>query len=259
MTTPSSPAPRKKPSSPNRTSRRQARAEEAARKARQKRLMSLLAVVLVVAIVGVSGFAYWTSKDDSPSELVASPMALSAIPQSGMTIGMTDAPITVIEYADFQCPFCANFALQMEPQLVQNYVATGQVRFEFQPMPILSSLALDDPANESVRAAEAGICASDQGKFWDFYSLLYTKQSGENIGTFTLDKLIGYAQEGGLDVPTFTSCMNNRTHLQEVLNSRQQGINAGVSGTPTFFVNGTKVVGYGKLEETIQATIDAKS
>lgn len=260
MTTPSSPSPRKKPASSERTSRRQARAEEAARKHRQKRLVTLLAVVLVVAVAGATIFAIVTSQDDSgPAELAASPMALDAIPQSGMTIGLDSAPVTVVEYADFQCPFCANFALTIEPQLIQTYVATGKVRFEFQPMPILSSLPLDSPQNESVRAAEAGICAADQNRFWDFYSLLFSKQSGENVGDFALEKLIAYAQEGGLDVPTFTSCMNNRTHLQAVLDSRQKGIDAGVSGTPTFFVNGTKVVGYGKLEETITSAIDAAS
>ena len=262
MTTPSSPSPsnRKKSSSPEQGSRRQARAEETARKQRQKRLMMLLAVVLVVAVAGATIFAIVTSqKKDSPSELVASPMALDAIPQSGMTIGLAGAPVTVVEYADFQCPYCGAFALQMEPALIQKYVATGQVRFEFQPMPILSPLALDSPSNESVRAAEGGMCAADQGKFWNFYSLLFSKQTGENVGDFTLEKLIGYAQEGGLDVPTFTTCMTNRTHLQSVLDSRQKGTDAGVSGTPTFFVNGTKVLGYGKLEETIQAAIDAKS
>ncbi|MGC4106417.1 MAG: thioredoxin domain-containing protein [Thermomicrobiales bacterium] len=261
MTTPSSPSPRKKStSSPDRTSRRQARAEEAARKQRQKRLMTLLAVVLVVAIAGTAVFAVITSQgNDTTAKPLASPMSLDAIPQSGMTLGVADAPVTVIEYADFQCPYCANFALQQKPEIVQKYIATGQVKFQFQPMPILSSLALDDPNNESVRAAEGGYCAADQGKFWDFYALLYSKQTGENVGNFTTEKLISYAQEGGLDVTTFTTCLNNRTHLQDVLDSRQQGTDAGVTGTPTFFVNGTKILGSGKLEETIESALHAAS
>ncbi|MGN6483074.1 MAG: DsbA family protein [Thermomicrobiales bacterium] len=259
MTTPSSPSPRRKSSTPDHRSRRQARAEEAARSQRQKRLLTLLAVVLVVAVAGATVFAIVTSQKDSSPTPLASPMALDAIPQSGMTIGLDSAPVTVVEYADFQCPYCGNFALTMEPELIQKYVATGQVRFEFQPMPILSSLALDSPDNESVRAAEAGFCAAVQNKFWPFYSLLFSKQTGENVGDFTLEKLIGYAQEGGLDVTTFTTCMTNRTHLQAVLDSRQKGVDAGVSGTPTFFVNDTKVLGAVNLEQTIQSAIDAAS
>ncbi|MGB3330460.1 MAG: thioredoxin domain-containing protein [Thermomicrobiales bacterium] len=221
--------------------------------------MVLLAVVLVVAVAGVTTFAIINSQDDAAAPPAASPMSLASIPQSGMTIGLDSAPVTVIEYADFQCPYCANFALNIEPGLIEKYVATGQVRFEFQPMPILSRLALDDPANESVRAAEAGFCAADQGKFWDFYTLLFSKQTSENVGNFTLTNLAAYASEGGLDVGTFTTCMNNRTHLQAVLDSRQQGTNAGVTGTPTFLVNGTRVLGYANLDQTIQDALNAAS
>lgn len=255
MTSPSSPSTRGKSSS----SRRQARAEEVARKHRQKRLMTLLAVVLVVAVAGVTVFAIINSQDDSTPDSLPARMAIDDIPQSGMTIGLDNAPVTVIEFADFQCPFCANFALQQEPDLIKNYVATGQVRIEFQPMPILSSLAIDDPSNESARAAEAGFCAADQGKFWGFYSLLFSKQTGENVGNFTLTNLAAYAQESGLDVTTFTTCMNNRTHLQDVVDSRQKGIDAGVSGTPTFLVNGTRILGYGGLDKAIQDALDAQS
>jgi protein-disulfide isomerase len=256
MTTPSTPSPRKKPASPDRRSRRQARAEEEAKRKRQKRLMTLLAAVLVVAVAGVTVFAIINSRDESKNTPLASPMALDQIPRSGMTIGATDAPVTVIEYADFQCPYCANFALQLEPELIQNYVATGKVRFEFQPLPIISvdlkGKQITDPSAESVLASEAGFCAADQNTFWEFYSLLFSKQTGEEVGDFTLEKLIGYAKEGGLDVDAFTTCMTNRTHLQDVVDSYQRGKAAGVTGTPTFFVNGTKVLGYGQLEQTIQ-------
>lgn len=255
MTSPSSPTSRENPTS----SRRQARAEATARAQRQKRLVTLLAAVLVIAVAGATIFAIISSRQDSGPGPLTSRMALDSIPQSGMTIGLDNAPVTVVEYADFQCPFCANFALKIEPDLITKYVATGQVRIEFQPMPILSSLPLDDPTNESVRAAEAGYCAADQGKFWDFYSLLFSKQTGENVGNFTLTNLAAYAHEGGLDVTTFTTCMNNRTHLQEVVNSRQKGADTGVSGTPTFLVNGTRILGYGGLEAAIQDALNAGS
>lgn len=244
---------------PDSKSRRQLRAEEAAKNQRQKRLVTLLAVVLVVAVAGATIFAIVTSQKDDANNATASPMALDAIPQSGMTIGNADAPVTVIEYADFQCPFCANFALSLEPKIIETYVATGQVRFEFQPMPILSSKALDDPTNESVRSAEAAMCAADQDKFWDFYHLLYTKQTGENVGDFTDANLNAYAKEAGLDTTAFSTCLTNRTHLQDVQNSLNQGQTAGVSGTPTFFVNGTKVLGSGGLEQAIKDALNAGS
>lgn len=264
MTAPSSPSPRSKsgPSTSARKPRRQARAEEAAKRKRQKRLIMMLAGVLVVAVAGVTVFAILTSQDERTTP-VASPMALDQIPRSGMTIGAADAPVTVIEYADFQCPYCANFALQMEPELIEKYVATGKVRFEFQPLPIISvdmkGKQITDPGAESVLAAEAGYCAADQNRFWEFYSLLFSKHTGEEVGDFTLDKLIGYAQEGGLDVSAFTSCMTNRTHLQDVVNSYERGKAAGVTGTPSFIVNGTRVLGYGGLEKTIQDALNAGS
>lgn len=222
----------------------------------------VLAIAIVTALIVVDR----TGSDRTdptptlgPTEVADLSGFYTGIPSSGMSLGNADAPIVVIEYADYQCPFCANFALNLEPSLVQQYVTTGQVRFEFRPMPILSDLPLDDPANESVLAAEAAMCAADQGLFWSFHHLLYSKQHGENVGTFNPEALVTYAREGGLDVDAFTTCLAEGTHKQDVIAYREQGDADKVSGTPTFLVNDIRLLGYARLTEEIDLAIAAEN
>ncbi len=128
----------------------------------------------------------------------------------------------------------------MEPELFKQYVQTGQVAFVYKHMAILGQ--------ESTWAAEASECAADQGKFWEYHDLVFGRQSGENQGAFTKDKLLGLAQELELDMAKFEPCLKNDQTLGRVQADIQEGQAAGVRGTPTFFVNGQGLVGAQPLD-----------
>ena len=151
------------------------------------------------------------------------------------TIASPNAKVTIVEFSDFQCPFCSRFHSAVEPQLMKDYVQTGKVTFVYKHSAFLGQ--------ESVWSAQAAECAADQGKFWDYHDLLFTRQSGENQGAFNKDKLIGFAKELNLDMTKFEPCLTNDETLARVQADTQEGQKAGVRGTPTFFINGQPLVG----------------
>jgi protein-disulfide isomerase len=151
------------------------------------------------------------------------------------TISHPGAKVTIVEFSDFQCPFCERFHNTVESQLMKDYVQTGKVNFVYKHSAFLGQ--------ESVWAAQASECAADQGKFWDFHEYLFTHQNGENQGAFTKDKLIGFAKDMGLDMTKFEPCLTNDETLARVQADTQEGQQAGVRGTPTFFINGQPLVG----------------
>jgi protein-disulfide isomerase len=149
--------------------------------------------------------------------------------------GNKDAKVTIVEFADFQCPYCKQFFQLSKPALFKQYVDAGQVTFVYKHMAILGT--------ESTWAAEASECAADQSRFWDYHDLLFNQQTGENQGAFTKDKLLGFAQELKLDMTKFEPCLKDDQTLDRVQADIQEGEQAGVSGTPTFFINGRGLVG----------------
>ena len=129
----------------------------------------------------------------------------------------------------------------MKPALFKQYVDTGKVKFVYKHMAILGQ--------ESVWAAEASECAADQGRFWAYHDLVFSRQAGENQGAFTKDKLLAMAQELKLDMAQFEPCLKNDKTQGRVQTDTQDGQQVGVRGTPTFFVNGRAVVGAVPLQQ----------
>jgi protein-disulfide isomerase len=149
--------------------------------------------------------------------------------------GNQNAKVMIVEYADFQCPFCGRHHQEVEPTLLKEYVDTGKASLVYKHLAFLGP--------ESVYAAVAAECAADEGKFWQYHDYLFEHQSGENEGAFTKDKLIGFGKELGLDMTTFQSCVQSDQTLARVQADTAEGQKFGVSSTPTFFVNGKPVVG----------------
>lgn len=150
-------------------------------------------------------------------------------------LGSPDAPITLVEFSDFQCTFCTRFFFQTEPALKTKYIDTGKVKL------VYKDLAIN--GRESTAAAEAGQCAHDQGKFWEYHDLLFSKRTGYNNGTFSKENLKLYAQEIGLNQDEFSSCVDSRKHENTVNADRGIASVVGARGTPTFFINGIVLVG----------------
>ena len=157
--------------------------------------------------------------------------------------GPDHAPITVVEYGDFECPTCKK-AVGAVKLLMARF--DEKVRFAFRPFP------LEGIHPHALRAAEAAECAAGQGRFWDMHDLLFEKQPH-----LELDRLFDYARTLGLDMARFTAGMDDEIYLQRVREHQKGGDASGVRGTPTFFVNGNLVdVSYG-LHALIDA-VDAK-
>ncbi|HUD09246.1 MAG TPA: DsbA family protein [Patescibacteria group bacterium] len=151
-------------------------------------------------------------------------------------LGNAKAKVTIIEFADFRCPFCEQFFTNTLPQITKDYVDTGKVKLAFRNFAFLG-----DP---STVAADASECANDQGKFWDFYNYLYKNQPAETDTTmYNTDTLTQAAVSLGMNDSQFRSCLDNKTDDAKAAKDMADGQAAGVSGTPTFFVNGISIVG----------------
>lgn len=151
-------------------------------------------------------------------------------------LGKSNAKVTIIEFADFRCPFCEKFFTDAESQIIKNYVDTGKAKFAFRHFAFLG-----DP---SVVAANASECANEQGKFWEFHNYLYKNQPSESdTSMYVTDKLTNIAGTLGLNTGQFQSCLESKKYDKNVSGDLADGQKAGVNGTPTIFINGISVVG----------------
>ena len=150
--------------------------------------------------------------------------------------GNPNAPVTVVEFSDFQCPFCARFFAQTLPQIQQDYIDSGKVKLVFRDFPI------DSIHPNAIAGSIAAHCANEQGKFWEYHDKLFEGQTqwarlsaGDAANTFKQ-----YATELGLNSDNFNSCLSSGKSLDEINNDYRDGINYGVTGTPAFFIGNDK-------------------
>ncbi len=172
----------------------------------------------------------------------------TVLAQTRHFMGDPDAPVTIIEFADFQCPYCGRFFAETKPQIDEQYMQSGEVRFAYFNFAFLGP--------ESNWAAEAAECASDQNKFWEYHDKLYASQAGENQGAFNKDNLKKFAEELALDTSTFDQCLDSGKYTQLVQDESSLASSIGVRSTPTFLINGQAVVG-AQPYEIFQQTIDS--
>ncbi len=160
-------------------------------------------------------------------------------------LGSASAAITVIEYGDFECPVCGRFAAETFPTIRRDFIDTGKVRWVFRHFPLQS-------VHPHARAAAAAAqCAGEQGQFWEYHDLLFANQDALESAD-----LRGYAGDLSLDLTTFDACTAGSGAAGAVDEDISTGAALGVSGTPTFFIQGTKVVGF-RDAETFAALLDA--
>ena len=183
-------------------------------------------------------------------------LAPAIVPLGDASIkGDPDAPITIVEYSDYQCPFCARYFQQTWPQLLQNFVETGQVRYVFKDFPLTSIHP------QAVKAAEAARCARDVGgddAFWYMHDRLFSGQEEWSGNPNAAGVFKGYATQLELDEAAFGECLDSGRYEAAVAADLREGAGFGVSGTPAFFVNGQPVEGavpYEVFEQLIQAEL----
>ena len=168
-------------------------------------------------------------------------------------LGNPDAPVTMIEFSDFQCPFCGKFFREVEARIIEKYVKSGKLRFVYRDFAFLGP--------ESEWAGVAAECANEQGKFWQYHDYIFKNQQGENQGAFSKDNLKRFSRELGLDASKFNSCLDTDKYLDEVKKDSSDGRASGVTGTPGFLINGKLVVGalpYEQFESAIEAALAGK-
>lgn len=147
----------------------------------------------------------------------------------GPALGRPDAPVTLVEFSDYQCPFCQRFFLATLPALKREYIDTGKVRYVFRDYP------LDQIHPEARKAAEAAHCAGEQGKYWEMHDLLFRNQQA-----LALPRLSEHARTLGLDGAAFDTCLASARHTALVNRGLGDGLAAGIQGTPGFVVAKTK-------------------
>jgi protein-disulfide isomerase len=220
----------------------QGRVRPPVKKRRSGRWFVIGAVILVVLVVAGVAFAL-ASQGKGAAVQDAS---------SEKSKGSATAQVVVEEYADFQCPACRRFFEGPARQLEEEYVSTGKIKFVFRHYAFLGQ--------ESRWAAEASECANEQGRFWDYYTKLFTEQGGENMGGFSKPNLQRFAGELGLDAARFNQCLTSGKYTASVFDDINQAASKGVRGTPTLFVNGQPVdrgSDYAVLRQAIEAALSA--
>ena len=154
-------------------------------------------------------------------------------------LGLPDATVTLVEFTDYQCPFCRRHGARTKPQLVKEYVETGKVKYVVREFP----LAQIHP--QATKAAEAALCAGDQGKYWDMNNVFFANQRKLKVAD-----LKAHAEGLGLDVARFNECLDGKKYAKRVQSDLQAGIKAGVRGTPSFFLGLTDPADQTKFKAT---------
>jgi protein-disulfide isomerase len=191
-----------------------------------------------------------------PTKQPQLPVKISA--DNDPIIGNPDAPITIIEFSDFQCPFCARFHIQTLPLILEEYIEQGKVKLVFRDFPIQSIHP------NALPASIAAECANEQGKFKEMHDMLFDNQNEWNKQD-TVDALSSFSQYATniqLEQETFDSCLTNGKYIEEIKKDLDDGREYGVSGTPGFFV-GNDEIGYVELKgaqpfESFKKIIDAQ-
>ena len=225
-----------------RAARVEAERAQAAVAQRRRRLMTLggvlaaAAVVVVVAIVVSGGGgnkasdrpqAAQTSSGAIPGQKVSAEM-LAGIPQKGIYLGKTDAPVRLVEFADLQCPICREYSLQSLPTLVQDYVRTGKVRMEFRNLSFLGP--------DSITAGRAAAAAAQQNKLWNFADVLYFNQGEENSGYVTPQFIDRINKAAGVDSAEADAFAKSAASQEPLAAANTMANQFGVNATPTILV-----------------------
>jgi protein-disulfide isomerase len=211
-----------------------------AQAARRRTRRYLILGGVVLAAVAVVAFLITQSPKPVP---VTADSFVTPVPQNwpqanGKVLGPASAKVVLQEFADFQCPYCRQFHDTVLPQIISQYVANGKVRLEYHHLIVIDQ---NVGGTESRRAAEASECASAQGRFWDYFNLLFANQGTEGSGAFSDSRLKAFAGAVGLDSSQFNSCLDSSQAAAAVRVDEALALSRGLNGTPSILVNGQLV------------------
>lgn len=164
-------------------------------------------------------------------------------------LGAENAKVVIIDFSDFQCPFCDKFQTNIFPDLKKDFLDTNKVKYVYRDFPL-------NIHPKAQNAAEVAQCAGDQNKYWEMHELLFEKQAEWGKSTDINETLIGYSAELGLNKATLSDCLNSGKYREEVEKDREDALASGARGTPTLFVNGKILRGVPQSYESFKALIE---
>jgi protein-disulfide isomerase len=206
----------------------------------------LVGVLLGYLIWGAEPLQATAQASDLASQIDSLPRHEVPINADDPVLGAPDAPITIVEFADFECPYCQQHALETHPRLVAAY--GEQIRFVYKDFPISSTHP------DAFPAALAAQCALEQDAFWEYHDLLFSGRLG--LGR---ESYLGYAGELGLNLDEFTVCFDEERYSEAVQADYNFAVELGISSTPTFIINGIALVGaqpYSVFEQIIDYELE---
>jgi protein-disulfide isomerase len=211
---------------------------------------SFVALVLVLILAGAGGLAYLTGRQHAPAATIVDPNLPPAVAK-GYTMGRPDAPVQILEFADFECPACGNYSVVTEPDVRKRIIEPGLARVTYYDFPLPQH-------KNTLSASESAACANDQGKFWEMHDRLFQGQTDWNTEATSdpVSVMQGYAKAIGLDVDKWRACVDARTHEREILANKAEGERRQVNQTPTFVI-GNRMVPGSLTDDQIKAYVDS--
>ena len=192
-------------------------------------------VLAVLLIAGIATLSYMAVRP-APASVFALDSAVVLVPNQGHMIGSDSAPVEVVEFADFECPACGNFATLTEPDVRTRLVNAGLIRYRFMDFPL-------DGHRNTWPAHMAAWCASEQGKFWEMHDAIFQAQDRwSGYATSRPEAVLsGIAQQVGLNTQQYNACVSSRKFTGQIRANYDEGMRRGVGSTPTFFIGTRKV------------------
>lgn len=236
-------------------SKRQVLREQRLKKQRQQRLTMIFGISIVALLVAGLLIVPSIMEARAPVGEITQITPVERPMVDGATMGDPNAPVKIEVFEDFQCPACRTYSEDVEPKIMEEYVATGQVHYTFRQYPFLDDRS---PSKESDQAANASMCAAEQGRFWDYHDMLFVNWNSENQGAFSDKRLVAFAEALDLDMNNFNTCFNENRHKDKIDEDLAAGQRMGVTGTPSVFVNGQLLTpGYIPSFADVQQAVDA--
>jgi len=190
-----------------------------------------LLIPITIGIIAGSFLAFYPESENNPKKLTSSKLIENGSPM----LGDGNAPITILEWGDYQCTFCYKFHQNTLDVINEDFIKTGKVNLVFKDFP------LNGP--DSLLAAEASYCAEDQGKYWQYHDELYRNWGGERTGWITRDSLDNFASTINLDLEIFNKCLDEHKYQNKVNALYDFGREVGIDATPSFLVfNDEKII-----------------
>jgi protein-disulfide isomerase len=204
-------------------------------------LKSFYALLAVLAALGIA-LLWWARGGGGADAAAPAPVPITTAAFDGYVLGSDSAPVTVIEYSNFECGWCARFAMLTMPDVKRRLIDSGLVRFKFRDF-----LLSEDPVAATAHLAAA--CAAEQGRFWEMHDQIFFNQGRWLRDSRPARVLRGYASQVGLDLDRYDGCMDERRYEARILATRNEGAAMGVGSTPTFVIGGRLESGYKQFDQ----------